>query len=97
MSLNNTITIHNLAKVFALVGTIIAGWVYLTSNFVSSAEFRKHNYTIHASFTEMQIDIIEDRMDRALESGEDMKLKKLSRRRDRLERKQEIITEKQLE
>lgn len=97
MPLNNTITIHNLAKLFVLVGTIIAGWVYLTSNFVSSAEFRKHNYTIHASFIEMQIDIIEDRIDRALKSGDDMKVMKLSRRRDRMESKQEIITQKQFD
>ena len=97
MSLNNAITINNLGKVFVLIGTIIAGWVYLTSNFVGAAEFRQHNYTVHASFIEMQIDIIEDRIDRALKAGEDMKVKKLNHRRDRLERKQEIITVKQLD
>ncbi len=91
------ISISSLSKVFALIGTIIGAWLFLSSTFVNAADYREDSLIIQASFVEMQLYALEDRIDRAKYTLNSELVDKLERRRNRLERQQEIIMEKQFE
>jgi hypothetical protein len=86
-----------LTKSMTFIGTVIGGWLFVTSTFVSAEDFYRSNLDIQASFIEMQIDIIEDRIERAREALNVAKQSRLEHRRDLLESHQAIILLKQIE
>lgn len=91
-----TNNLSSISKLLVFIGTVIAGWLFVTSTFVTAKDFYNFNLSIQSSFIEMQIDIIEDRIDRARDDKNDNKQERLEHRRDLLEQHQAIILEKQI-
>ena len=91
---DKTISVASVSKVIALITSIIAAWIFLTSNFVSAADYREDSLVMQATLVEINLDIIEDRLDRETDEARKEKLK---HRRAKLERQQEIIMERQLD
>lgn len=92
-----TITVTQVSKVFGLIGMIAGALLFLFSTFVLAADYRDDQLTMQATFIEMQLDSLEDRIERATYKLDIDKVNKLEHRRDRLEKKQDIIMGKQLE
>ncbi len=97
MSFKEHINYSIFIKGCGFIGTVIAAWVFLTSTFVMAADYHEDSLTMQATLIEMQIDIIEDRIERAEDQVDPIKVEKLKHRRNRLERKMDIVMEKQLE
>ncbi len=91
---DKTISVGSVSKVIALITSIIAAWIFLTSNFVSAADYHEDSLVMQATFIALRIDIVESRIERETDID---KKKKLERSRDNLERQQDIIMEKQLD
>jgi len=87
---------RELAEIVGVVATFAAAWVYVTSNLVFAADYYRDNLVIQQSFVEINIDILEDRIERANRTGDVNKAIRLGRRLVLLEQKQVIIVEKQL-
>ena len=92
-----SISVTQASKIFAFIGTTIGAWIFLTATFVNAADYHADSLSMQSTLIEMQLDNLEDRIERASSKLDSDKVRKLEHRRDRLERKQDIIMEEQLE
>ena len=81
----------------AIIGTIIGAWIFATEYFALASDVKQYELTTEQAFVEMQIDIIEDRIERAEETGRINKIKRLNKRLKRIEKRQELLELIQLE
>ncbi len=91
------ITVSSVSKVIGLIGSVVVAWVFLTSTFVSAGEYHEDQLALRATLVAIQVNLVEEQIDRAEKDYDMEKVKKLEHTRGKLERQQEIIMEKQLE
>ena len=89
-------TIKYVAEILGLIGLIIVAWLFLSAHFVNAQDYYKDNLVIQESFVDINIDILEDRIERANKNGDVNKAIRLGRRLVQKEQQQSIIIEKRL-
>jgi len=90
-------TIKHIAEGFGLVASVIVGWLFISAQFVSAADYQKDRLDLQATMLSIQLDYVEDRLDRAIARRDVDQIKKIEHHRGQLERQQVIIMEKQLD
>jgi uncharacterized membrane protein (DUF106 family) len=91
------VSLSFVTKVLGLIGTIVLAWIFMTSNFVMASQYHDDQLAMRATLLGIQIDMLQSRVDRANEDGHAAKERKLEHQRERLEREQEMVMEKQLD
>ena len=90
-------TIKYIAEAGGLIASVIIVWLFLTTQFVSAADYQEDRLDFKATLISMQLDLVQDRLDRAVARNDTVQIKKIERHRDQLERQQGMIMEKQLD
>lgn len=84
----------NFSRGLTIIASIIAGWLFLSSQFVNAENYYKDNLNIQEQLVEINISILEYRIDNT--NGDVNKKALLERRLTTLEKRKSIIEDKLL-
>ena len=79
------------------IGTVVGGWLFLDSYFAKAEELKSTQISTEQAMIEIQLDILEDRLERAKNSGDVEKQKRIMRRYRKLQKRQELLDKIELQ
>lgn len=85
--------IKALMPYITLLGIVFSVWFFFNDHFALAEDLNNYQITTEQSMLEMQMDTVEDRLDRAKKENDQDKIDKLNRRLNRLEDRQDFLEE----
>ena len=92
-----TISVGSVSKVIALISAIVGAWLFLTTHLVMAGEYQEDRLEMQAVLVAIQVDLLDVRIKRATKDNDVEEVKELEYHKQRLERHQDMILNKQLD